>query len=246
MAENNLIEILQLQLPDDFFYQEVCYKHQIVLMETGRMKGTTGDYKDFLLHPELPKPTFVIEKSGLIIQLYPDMCWSRCTQLHESKIEENILRRCQITIAIDAWGQLYRPEIELTSGAFNYLGLPHIDDRVHYSIGRGVLSKSLFNNAQNISGQVCYCYDKYTIEQIESLRGLLIYLNKKFDIPIEIGEDIFSYNENAVNCLTGTYTQSSFSIHRYDLHPQGELIEMLKTLKNKSNDFKPSKAVQEN
>lgn len=242
MAENVLTRMKNRQLPDEFFYQEVTQKTQIVLLETGRMKGTNGKYMDFIFEERLPKPMFVINKDGSINNFIPAKAWSKCTLIPEMQSQPgNILKRCQITIALDAWGQF----VFVLGKPVNYLGLPHYDDKYQfYDSGHGKIRKSLYNDCNAYTGNTCFAYDLYTSAQIEALNELLVYLNEKYHVSVETKEDIFKLNQNALNCVPGTYTQASFSPDRFDLHPQPSLINMLGNLKNKSNDNNAEKVLR--
>lgn len=74
-------------------------------------------------------------------------------------------------------------------------------------------------------------FEKYTDEQIESLKNLLIYWGDRYNIPIKYNEDMWDENFDAINGKSGVWTHVSYlGNQKSDCHPQPELIYMLKSL----------------
>lgn len=73
-------------------------------------------------------------------------------------------------------------------------------------------------------------YERYTLGQISSLRELLIYLCDRYNIPRIYNDDIWGITERALKGEPGIYTHNSVRSDKSDVHPQPDLIEMLKTL----------------
>jgi len=73
-------------------------------------------------------------------------------------------------------------------------------------------------------------FPKYTEKQIVSLRRLLLYWSDRYDIPTTYNKDIWDVNAFALTGVSGIYPHTSFRAGKSDLHPQLELIEMLKSL----------------
>ena len=71
----------------------------------------------------------------------------------------------------------------------------------------------------------------YSDEQINSLKELLLYWGKTYDIPLDYNEDIFSVNGRALSGDKGIYTHNSVRKDKVDIYPHPKLIEMLKSLK---------------
>lgn len=76
-------------------------------------------------------------------------------------------------------------------------------------------------------------YHAYTDAQIESVRQLLIYWNKIWNIPITYNEDdMWNISKNALTLTPGLYTHNSYRRDKSDISPQPKMIEMLKSLSN--------------
>jgi len=82
-------------------------------------------------------------------------------------------------------------------------------------------------------------YERYTPAQLDSLRKLLLYLCKTYDIPKTYHEDMFAFSQRALDGEPGIWTHVSVRPRnrfgkwdKWDCHPQPELINMLKSLKD--------------
>ena len=75
-------------------------------------------------------------------------------------------------------------------------------------------------------------YHAYTDAQIESVRQLLVYWSKLYNIPLAYNEkDMWDVSKNALSAVPGVYTHNSYRRDKTDVSPQPKLIEMLKSLK---------------
>jgi len=74
-------------------------------------------------------------------------------------------------------------------------------------------------------------YQKYTDAQLESTRGLLIYLCERFAIEKTFkGMEIFDIDSRCLLGENGIFTHVSCRPDKFDMHPQPELIQMLSSL----------------
>jgi N-acetyl-anhydromuramyl-L-alanine amidase AmpD len=75
-------------------------------------------------------------------------------------------------------------------------------------------------------------YEKYTDRQIDSLRKLILHLQKKWSIGINSGiynPDWFNYDEKWFS-NGGLRSHTQVRLDKYDVFPQKELIQMLQSL----------------
>ncbi|MFW6226355.1 MAG: peptidase C14 caspase catalytic subunit P20, partial [bacterium] len=77
-----------------------------------------------------------------------------------------------------------------------------------------------------------YYYEKYTDDQIKTTGELLLYWNKTYDIPLDYNDNMWEVNDDALGGKRGIWSHTSYRNDKSDVHPQPELIEMLKTLKS--------------
>jgi N-acetyl-anhydromuramyl-L-alanine amidase AmpD len=122
-----------------------------------------------------------------------------------------ILNQQSIGIELCSWGPLKKVEGKY----YNYLNQEIPSDEVITYI-------QLFRGT--------FYYQKYTDNQLESLKHLLTYLCTKYKIPTEYKTDMWDISTNALSGSPGIYTHVSFRKDKSDCHPQNELIETLTKL----------------
>ena len=75
-----------------------------------------------------------------------------------------------------------------------------------------------------------YYYERYTDQEIESLWKIIRHWCKIFAIPAKFDTSNFNLNVNAIKGVPGVFSHSNYRADKGDVHPQDELIEMLKAL----------------
>jgi hypothetical protein len=73
-------------------------------------------------------------------------------------------------------------------------------------------------------------WQKYTDEQIESTRLLLVHWREKFGISLEYNEDIWDISPRALKGESGVFTHNSYRPDKADIYPYPPLVEMLRGL----------------
>jgi hypothetical protein len=74
-------------------------------------------------------------------------------------------------------------------------------------------------------------YERYTDDEIESLRKLILHHHDKDGINLDYHDDMWSASDKALGGTPGIWTHVSYRTDKSDCHPQPELIQMLKSLK---------------
>jgi predicted GNAT family acetyltransferase len=165
----------------------------------------------------------IIDSDGTIYQLFNSNKWSNHLGLKKSTFEKNNipyqkLDKTSIGIELDNLGPLIWTKKGYTSYAY-----PHSfyvpEDRVIDYGEKGFRGHRY--------------YEAYTEEQIESLRLLLSSLTDDYAIPKHYNEDMWEVSQNALKGVSGIWTHTSVRRDKQDLHPQPNLIKMLKELKHK-------------
>lgn len=103
-------------------------------------------------------------------------------------------------------------------------------------------------NSELLPSQVCdlgyhfrgyQLHHKYTDKQIASLKELLLFLSGKYNIDLKKGlvpllgkpqGQAFELNNDALNGKPGIWSHTSVRKDKFDVHPQLELVAMLKSL----------------
>jgi hypothetical protein len=142
------------------------------------------------------------------------------------------------------WGY----HLGLTNDSFNKFGLTYLPlDQISIGIeicNWGILKETI-RGYETWTGdilplsQVCKLdkpfkgskyYHNYTDAQIESVRQLLVYWNKIYQIPLTYNDDIFDLNKRALSGEPGIYTHNSVRKDKTDIYPHPKMIQMLKLL----------------
>jgi hypothetical protein len=228
------MKLVKLQLPDNEYYKEQTQKKVIVLHHTA------GSYRpDYTIQgwdldknssgiPIKVGTSYVIgglsEKNdktynGVIYQAFDDIYWAH--HLGCKTANNTFLNKQSIGIEICNWGPLTLTK----DGKFlNY-------------VKREVPKEMVYELKTPFKGYKFY--HKYTPEQIESTRLLLIDLSKKHNIDLKKGlQELFknninlgvSLNNNALKGSNGLWTHVNYRSDKFDIHPQPEMIKMILTL----------------
>ena len=65
---------------------------------------------------------------------------------------------------------------------------------------------------------------------------LIIYLSNKYNIPLDYNENMWNVSHDALAGKSGIWTHVSYRQDKSDCHPQEELINALKKLKDYRNE----------
>ena len=197
----------------DKFYKEIYPKKQIVLHHTVSGPGIRGDLRTWLTYTSHIATCIIIDRDGTMNQLFPSKYWAK----HLGVRGKMNLDKHSIAIELDNWGQLIKDGDRFKTIYGNHVDVPV----THYP--------NKFRDYEY--------FESYTKEQLESVKELLELWNKRYNIPLTYNEDMFDYSENAINGKPGIWAHVSYRKYptkhnKWDVHPQPELIEMLKSLTN--------------
>jgi N-acetyl-anhydromuramyl-L-alanine amidase AmpD len=207
---SDLPKIDTFDFPKTQYYQEEFKKEIIVLHHTASGRGAEGDYGSWINTPERVATSHIINRDGSCCQLYNSKYWAHhigCTHPNNRR-----LNQISIGIEIDSWGILtWR------------------DGKFYTYTNSVVPEKDVVEYEKSFRGG--RFFERYTPEQVESTRKLLLYWNKVYGIPLDYHEDMWDLSNKAFMCTPGIWAHVSFVKAKSDVHPQPELIEMLKNLK---------------
>jgi hypothetical protein len=241
MDTSFLKNIKTLPFPDSQYYKEVFAKSQIVLHHTASGKGADGDYQSFLSDPSRIAVCIIVDYNGTINQLYSSKFWGHHLGIKDSFLKQKgfsdfktrnvLLNKRSIPTEIDSWGGL----LDTGGKYYSYLGreVPK-EEVISYKSAFRTYPISNFFISKGVAGKPCYLYQKYSNEQIESVKKLLVYWNSIYKIPLDYHEDMWDVSMNALKGVPGIWTHVSYRTDKSDCHPQPELVTALKTLSTKA------------
>ncbi|MFW6246571.1 MAG: N-acetylmuramoyl-L-alanine amidase [bacterium] len=211
-------EIIQEDFPDHLYFKERTKKNQIVLHHTVSGRNVDGDINWWKQNPQRIATSIIIDWKGNIHQLFSTRYWAY--HLGISASNNRALNQASIGVEIDAWGGLVKYNRKWYPARWN---------------GKKYVANTNFKPVENVQTyskkyRGFYGYEKYTDEQIESVRKLLVYWGNVHDIPLNYNENMWDVNGMALRGEPGIWSHTSFRADKSDVHPQPELIEMLKSL----------------
>lgn len=236
MKKLDLGAIEQVTFPDNQYYKSPLTKNQIYLHHTASGKGLDGDIKYWLSTASRIATALGIEFDGNIVQFFSSKYWGHHLGIKGKVFAKYGLRNLNVSlnqrsigIEIDSWG----PLAKVGKSYYSWVGtkvpakevMKYTEPFKHYP-------DSEFFRKHRVVGFDCYYYQKYTKAQIESTRQLLVFFNEKYNIPLEYNEDIWDVTVRALEGDPGVFTHNSVRIDKTDVHPQPDLIKMLKSLCN--------------
>lgn len=211
----------QFPFPEGQYVKVETKKKQIVLHHTASGGDAEGDMNYWAKRPERVATCVVIDRDGTIFQCFSSKYWAYHlgVGLPGNSINKKyytnstLYDKLSCGIEVDNWGWLK----EKNGKFYSWTGIE-------------IPAENVIKYESQFRGH--FYFEKYTPEQIESLRLLLEYWGEVHGIPLDYNDDIFSINTRALELQPGVYTHCSYRSDKSDVHPQPELIEMLKSLKS--------------
>ena len=214
--ELDITKIVQHRLSNDQFSQDIHEKKQIYLHHTAGGGNPIAVAKYFQQKEGTVATAFVIGEKGTIVQLFSSKHWAYHLGLKpevfaEMGVTYRSLDKISIGIEICNFGPLKKQ-----NGNFiNYIGGKV--DRSQVTELNGKYKGHIF-------------WQKYTDEQIESTRQLLVYLCDTYGISKEYNNSIFDIDKRALRGENGIFTHNSVRHDKSDIYPCPRMIEMLNNL----------------
>jgi N-acetyl-anhydromuramyl-L-alanine amidase AmpD len=214
--ELDTTKIVQKRLSNDQYIQEEHPKKQIYLHHTAGGGNPVAVANYFQQKEGKVATAFVIGEKGTIVQLFSSKHWAYHLGLKpevfaEMGVTYRSLDKISIGIEICNFGPLKKQ-----NGYFvNYVG--GRVDRSQVTELNGKYKGHIF-------------WQKYTDEQIESTRQLLVYLCDAYGISKDYFDSIFDIDKRALRGEKGIFTHNSVRHDKSDIYPCPRMIEMLKNL----------------
>jgi len=209
-------EIVQERLSSDQYFQEESVKKQIYLHHTAGNGNAVGVAKFWNSNDTRIATAFVIGNRGTIVQCFSSKHWAyhlgidnQDFQVHGLKYLN--LNKLSVGIEVCNWGPLK----QVNGKYVNYV--KSVVDPSEVT----VLDKPFKGNV---------LWHKYTDQQIESTRQLLVYLCDTYNIPKAYRKEIFAIDTEAFKGTPGIYTHNSVRKDKSDIYPCPRMIAMLQNL----------------
>lgn len=203
-------KIEKAYLPKGNYIEEITKKNQIIIHHTSG--GSVPSTLNWWIHDKQRIGThFIIDRDGRVINCIPLEYWAYHLGVsmtgnkipREYKRKDKELNKSSISIELASWG-----------------GLTKKSDKYYSWSNQEVKNVDILDN--KFRG---YDYfEKYTEEQLRSLKKLIEQLSQDYQIPIS--PLTFDINYNALNGVSGTYTHVNYRTDKSDCYPNKDLIQM--------------------
>ena len=226
------VKVVHHTFPENQYYKQETENKQICLHHLASGKGIKGDLNWWKSNKERVATCVAVSRDGTIHTFFDSKYWAHHLGVKIKDFDKQGIKRVYkkrangksyvanneminkgaIGLELDSWGNLTKKNGKYYS--WTKKEIPE-DQVVFYENGyRGFKY-----------------YEKYTKEQIESTRLLLLHWKEEYGIDISYkGDRIFEVCKDALQGEEGVYTHTSYRQDKFDCHPQKELIEMLKSL----------------
>lgn len=212
----DITTILQARLSDNQYFQEEAKKTQIYLHHTAGNGNAVAVSRWWQSNADRIATAFVIGNKGTIVQCFSSRHWAYHLGIDGQDFAVHGLRyqnlnKLSVGIEICNWGPL-----------------KHINGK-YINYVKGVVDPSEVTVLDKpYKGNVLW--HKYTDEQIESTRQLLVYLCETYNIPKAYRKEIFAIDPEAFKGTPGIYTHNSVRKDKSDIYPCPRMIEILQAL----------------
>lgn len=225
----NLAKIRTYPFPIDDYFHEVVPKTQVVLHHTISGDGVIGDIKTWEDDPQVVGTAFIIDRLGTPWQLFSSKYWA-----WHLGVGKRALDSASIGIELDNWGWLIPGDGTTMQFGKKKDGSPKMVNTIagkYYAYYGNAVTVPMQHYPDGFRGY--NYYEKYTDAQIRTAGELLLFFNRKYSIPLDYNEDMFEVSQRALNGTPGIWSHTSYrpAPAKTDIHPQPEIIEMLKSLK---------------
>jgi N-acetyl-anhydromuramyl-L-alanine amidase AmpD len=209
-------KIVQARLKTSQYFQEENTKNQIYLHHTAGNGNAVGVAKYWDRTKDRIATAVVIGNSGTIVQCFSSREWAYHLGLKNAPFSNmglpyKALDKNSIGIEVCNWGMLKEKD-----GKF-------------YNYVNGLVDPSEVTELDKPFKGYKF-WHKYTDNQIESLRQLIVYLCDTYKISKEYNNDIWDLCKRAMKGEDGIFTHNSVRRDKSDMYPCPRVIEMLKNL----------------
>ena len=224
-----MIEIYKdWNFPDTQYIRQKTEKKQIVLHHTVSGDGVSGDTGWWLHTGEKVATAYVISREGHLHKCFDDDCWAyhlglSAQHFNRFGMSYRRLDPGSIGLELDSWGAL----LQHKDGLFypvtmqNGKAVPNLKCK---SV------RNIYEYCSNQKYRGFQYFERYTTAQLDTLKDLLHYLMEKYHISANYKSDMWNVTPRALMGWEGVFAHASYRQDKSDVHPQVELVNLLKAL----------------
>lgn len=216
----DLSKIIQHSFDRGQYYAQQTPKNQIVIHHTVSGEGVRNDIAHWARDPQRISTHVIIDRKGVIHQLYSSKFWSHHLGVKSRIFHEQGLRGISNNLELNQ----HSVSIELDS----YGGLKKIGEKYYTVYGNTIPASKVHAYKKTYRG--FDYYEKYTPQQLNALKDILEFWVKRYKISPKYSDKIWEVYKPALRGDSGIFTHTSYRSDKSDCHPQPELISTLKNL----------------
>ena len=226
----NLSKIVSYPYPENKYFKDQFKKEQALLHHTVSGPNITGDVSTWINNKYRVGTCIIVARDGTPYQLFSSKYWA----YHLGAGDHSQDKR-SIGIEIDNWGGLktggglmsFRPHHK----HFHVLRYPRFtNSQKFYTVYGNSVDVPIQYYPNGYRG--FKYFEKYTNAQIQTVGELLLFWRDRYGIPLDYNQTMWDVSASAKQGTPGVWSHTSFRSDKSDVHPQPELIEMLKTIQN--------------
>jgi len=232
MSNEILKKIVQVKFPDNQYVKSETTKTQIYLHHTVSPRNSATVVDDYWAStPETVATAIILNGDGVPYQLFSTRYWGYHLGLTSAifkycGVPYKSLDKISIGVEICSWGGL----VQHTDGNWHPAKWDKTLKKLVPNLAVKAIPKDQVWLAPNGDFRGFKGFQKYSTEQIESLRQLLLYWGNRWNIPLTYREDIWDIDDEALKGTPGVYTHCSVRKDKSDCYPDENLISMLQSL----------------
>ncbi|MEX0315161.1 MAG: N-acetylmuramoyl-L-alanine amidase [Allomuricauda sp.] len=225
------MEITKVNFPGNQFVKKITNKDLFIIHHSAGWDDARKMYQIWAQDTQGRVSTaYGIENDGTIYQGFDSKYWgyalyvnsprNMVSPIYKTKKHDTHLNSRAIQVEICNWGGL----IEKNNKLYSWPAYQTNSWSKKYSVPkeRATFYENGFKRYN--------WFEKYTDEEIESLRKLILFHHDEDGINLKYNSDMWNVSDNALNGMPGIWSHVSYRSDKSDAHPQPELIQMLKEL----------------
>jgi N-acetyl-anhydromuramyl-L-alanine amidase AmpD len=213
------VKTTPIDFPEDQYIPVEHPKNQIVLHHTVSPEGVSGDVNWWKSNRQRVATCTIIAHSGEIFRLFSSKHWAHHLGLKREFLGRMNAKKTNMQLNQQSIG------VEIDSAG----GLDRKNGKWISAWGAEIPEHKVEVYPQGFRGY--YGFERYTDAQIKSLEKLLKYWGSFYGISIKYkGSEMWDVSEKALNGVRGVWAHVSYRPDKSDIHPQPNLLEMLRSL----------------
>jgi N-acetyl-anhydromuramyl-L-alanine amidase AmpD len=219
-------KIKKVNFPDNEYYNVDVEKYQIVLHHTvSSAYSIDGDVNTWLTDNVRVATCVIIDYMGTVHQLFGFGKWA-----HHLGIKSQFLRNLGFSDYATRNQILNKHSIGIEIASPGGITYNQNNNKFYDYYGK-IVDRNKYDIIEYDTPYRGYKYFvKYSQKQIDTVAELLLHWNNLYNIPLTYQEDMWNVSLNAISGKPGVWSHTSFREDKSDVHPDPDLIKMLKVL----------------